>query len=323
MPRRAAIDVGSNTIRLLVVEGESADALRIVHEEQVVTRLGQGLAEGHSLNPEAWTRTLAAVRRFAETARAHGAEDVEMVGTGALRQTRDRDRFVRAVREATGLRLRVISGQEEARLALLGARWGARIPTRFLLMDIGGGSTELILADGDRMVIAESLSLGVVQLTERCLTRDPVAWDEYDDLSREIRSRLDVIEPRLTPSLPVPLVGTAGTVTTLAALDLALPSYDRERVQGHRLARGAVERLLRRLGSLPTGSRAELPCLEPGRADVIIAGVAICLAVLDLVRAEELIVSDVGLREGIILDRFREASRGGQRRRWAFFIGLL
>lgn len=308
MRRRAAIDVGSNTIRLLVVEGESIATLRIVHEEQVITRLGQGLAPGGALHPEAWSRTLAAVRRFAETARAHGAAELQVVGTSALRQARDQSRFARAVREATGLELRVVSGEEEGRLALLGTRWGASVPSRFLLMDIGGGSTELILADGDRVLIAESLPLGVVDLTERFLTRDPVAGDEYEAVSREVRARLGVIAPRLIPYLPVPLVGTAGTVTTLAALDLALPSYDRGRVQGYRLTRGAIEQLLQRLGRLPTARRAELPCLEPGRADLIIAGIAVCLEVLELVRAQELVVSDFGLREGIILDRLRQAS---------------
>ncbi len=119
---------------------------------------------------------------------------------------------------------------------------------------------------------------------------------------REIRSRLLPALPSLVAHLPVPLVGTAGTVTTLAALDLGLRSYDRQRVQGHRIGRGVIETLLRRLAALPTARRAELPCLEPGRADVIIAGIAICLEILEVAGADELIVSDYGLREGIVLD---------------------
>ena len=305
MARRAAIDVGTNTVRLLVVEGETPEQLRIVHEEQVITRLGHGLTRGRSLDPEAVTRTLAEVQRLGEAARAQGAKEIRVVGTSALRESGDGAAFVQALRETTGLDLLVISGEEEARLALLGTRWGAGLPSRFLLVDIGGGGTELIIADGETVLTALSLPLGAVHLTESFLTHAPIAWDEYDAMVREIRSRLSSFLPRLAPHLPVPLVGTAGTVTTLAALDLALPTYDRRRVQGHRLRRGAIERLLWRLGTLPVARRADLPCLEPGRADIIIAGTAICLEVLDATGADELIVSDFGLREGIALDCLR------------------
>ena len=300
--RRAAIDVGTNTVRLLVVEGESPEGLQILYEEQIITRLGEGLTRGQSFHPEAMSRTLAAVHRFAEAARAQGVEEIHVVGTSALREARDRDTFAQALHQATRLDLRVISGEEEARLALLGTRWGVEIPSRFLLMDIGGGSTELIVAEGETIHAVLSLPLGVVHLTESFLSQDPVAWHEYDAMVREIRSRLLPALPSLVAHLPAPLVGTAGTVTTLAALDLALPTYDRQRVQGHRLRRGAIERLLWRLGTLPVAQRAALPCLEPGRADVIIAGIAICLEILEVAGTDELIVSDYGLREGIVLD---------------------
>ncbi len=302
MPRRAAIDVGTNTVRLLVVEGETREGLRVLHEEQIITRLGQGLAPGKPLHPEAVTRTLAAVHRFAEAARSRGVAEIQVIGTSALREARDPSAFARALRETTGLDLLVISGEEEARLALLGTRWGLELPSHFLLMDIGGGSTELIVAAGESVQVALSVRLGAVHLTERFLTQDPIAWDEYDAMTHEIRVRLLPVLPRLNPHLPAPLVGTAGTVTTLAALDLALSSYDRQRVHGHHLRRGAIERLLRRLGLLRIAQRAELPCLEAGRADILIAGIAICLEILEIAGVDALIVSDYGLREGIVLD---------------------
>jgi len=302
VPRRAAIDVGTNTVRLLVVEGETREGLRVLHEEQIITRLGQGLAEGKPLHPEAVTRTLDAVHRFAEAARSRGVTEIRVIGTSALREARDPRVFARALRETTGLDLLVISGEEEARLAVLGTRWGLGLPSRFLLIDIGGGSTEFSLAAGESVQVALSARLGAVHLTERFLTQDPIAWDEYDAMTHEIRVRLLPLLPRLTPHLPAPLVGTAGTVTTLAALDLALSSYDRQRVHGHHLRRGAIERLLGRLGPLRIAQRAALPCLEPGRADIIIAGIAICLEILEIAGADELIVSDYGLREGILLD---------------------
>ncbi|MBI1894285.1 MAG: exopolyphosphatase, partial [Candidatus Rokubacteria bacterium] len=125
MPRRAAIDVGTNTVRLLVVEGETREGLRVLHEEQIITRLGQGLAPGKPLHPEA--------------ARSRGVAEIQVIGTSALREARDPSAFARALRETTGLDLLVISGEEEARLALLGTRWGLELPSHFLLMDIGGG----------------------------------------------------------------------------------------------------------------------------------------------------------------------------------------
>jgi exopolyphosphatase/guanosine-5'-triphosphate,3'-diphosphate pyrophosphatase len=305
--RRAAIDVGTNTVRLLVVEGDTPDGFRIVHEDQVITRLGHGLTSGGPLHPESARRTLAAVSRLAEAARAEGAREVLVVGTSALRQARDRGAFAEALREATGLDLRVVSGEDEARLALLGTRWGVGLPPRFLLMDIGGGSTELVVADGDAVGGAVSLPLGAVYLTEAFLTRDPVDGEEYAALVGEIRRQLGPVLPGLVRGVPAPVVGTAGTVTTLAALDLALPSYDGRRVQGHQLRRSGIEALLRRLAPLPVAKRAEIPCLEPGRADLIIAGIAVCLEVLTGAGVDRLIASDYGLREGILLDRLRRA----------------
>ncbi|MGH7402444.1 MAG: Ppx/GppA family phosphatase, partial [Candidatus Rokuibacteriota bacterium] len=173
----------------------------------------------------------------------------------------------------------------------------------FALFDIGGGSTEFVLARAGEPAAAVSLRLGVVPLQEEWGDPGPVRWDRFGRMR-------DLIERRLAAEVPDAiatagageLVGTAGTVTTLAALDLGLPAYDSARVHGHRLGRAAVERELARLGAVSVADRGRLPCLEPGRADVIIPGIAICLAAMARFGREHLVVSDRGLREGILCE---------------------
>ncbi len=170
-----------------------------------------------------------------------------------------------------------------------------------VVFDIGGGSTEYILAESERVSATVSLRLGVVPLAERYPFPTPVARPRYEALLREIATQLERELPgEILRARPAHLVGTAGTVTTLAALDLGLQRYDAGRVQGHRLSRAAIERLGERLGALTVAERAALPCLEPGRADLIIPGVAIVVATLECLGVDALTVSDSGLREGIL-----------------------
>jgi exopolyphosphatase/guanosine-5'-triphosphate,3'-diphosphate pyrophosphatase len=302
--RLAAIDLGSNTIRLLVADADPAWGLRPVHGEQVVTRLGEGLARTGVLAPPAMERALAAVRAYRDRARALGAQRVIVVATAAVRQAGNRDELVGRLTAEPDLLPRVATGDAEARLTLLGV--ASAFPPQadaYAVLDIGGGSTELIVARGARYVDAVSLGLGVVPLTERFLHADPVDWAEYSACAAYVAERLAADAwPEIRPLGPRLLVGTAGTITTLAALDLGLGVYDPARVHGHRLAVRRIEALLYRLGALHVAERAHLPALEPGRADVIIPGIAITLGVLEGLGLAELIVSDSGLREGILLD---------------------
>ena len=290
-------------MRLLVVEVSVTGQRRALYETQAITRLGEGLAATGRLSEAAMTRTMAAVADFCRSAEARGAREILIVATSAVRDALNRQTFVDRVQRAVGHPVEVVTGEEEARLTLLGVLEG--LPGRagtFVLFDIGGGSTEFILARERRVAAAVSLPLGVVPLAERYMTDGPVDWSRYADMEREIRSGL-------TPGLAAfaaasrrdHLVGTGGTVTTLAALDRELPAYDPARVQGYVLERPRIERLLKRLGALPAAARATLPCLEPGRADLIIPGIAICLAVMDRFGASAVSVSDSGLREGILI----------------------
>ncbi|HEU5323740.1 MAG TPA: Ppx/GppA family phosphatase, partial [Methylomirabilota bacterium] len=205
---------------------------------------------------------------------------------------------------ATGAPVRVVSGDEEARLMLRGALHGLPPAAGVtLVFDVGGGSTEYVLTEAGAVRAAVSLRLGVVPLAERYPFPGPVEATRYRELSAEIAGRLArELPPAIRAAEPARVVGTAGTVTTLAALDLGLTRYDSARVHGHRLALDAVERLRARLAALDVAGRAALPCLEPGRADVIVAGTAIVLATLACVGARSLLASDFGVREGLLLE---------------------
>jgi len=196
----------------------------------------------------------------------------------------------------------VISGDDEARLTLRGLRHGLTLPAGAMIaFDIGGGSTEYVLARDGALAAAISLRLGVVPLTERFPFPGPVAPAGFATLLDEVRARLADELPREIGEAAIDvLVGTAGTVTTLAALDLRLAAYDPARVHGHRLSRAAVDAQLARLGALPVEARGALPCLEPGRADLIVPGIAIVLATMERLRVDALVVSEYGLREGIM-----------------------
>lgn len=305
MPARrlATIDLGTNTVRLLVVEAHGA-SWQLLDQAQRVTRLGEGQAGAGVLLEAPMERTVATVAEFVAGAERVGACQVRIVATSAVREAPNGSELVARVRASTGRPVEVLSGMDEARLTLLGVSAGLpELGGSFLLFDIGGGSTEFVLARAGGLRAAVSLSLGVVSLTERFLDEGPVDRARFAEMSREIDQRLAAgIPPEIASGRAPWLVGTAGTVTTLAALDLGLPGYLPDRVQGHRLTRAAVEAQLARLGPLPVALRARTPSLEPGRADVLIAGIAICLAVMDRLGFAAVVVSDRGLREGILCE---------------------
>lgn len=299
----ATVDLGTNTVRLLVVEPVGA-TWRTLEQTQRVTRLGEGQGTTGRLAPEPMRRTAAAVAEFSRAARALGADRVRIVATSAVREAVNREEFVARLERESGERVEVVSGEEEARLTLKGVTSGLPgLGASFVLFDIGGGSTEFVLARDGAPAAAVSLRLGVVTLQEEWGEPGPVRWDRFARLREHVERRLAAEVPdAIAGAAATELVGTAGTVTTLAALDLGLPAYDAAAVHGHRLDRAAVERQLARLGALDVAARGRVPCLEPGRADVIIPGIAICLAAMARLRREAVVVSDRGLREGILCE---------------------
>jgi exopolyphosphatase/guanosine-5'-triphosphate,3'-diphosphate pyrophosphatase len=306
--RLAVIDVGTNTVRLLVAESGGGSTYRTLLTAQEITRLGQGLLPSRELQPEPIRRTVRVLRRYRELADAQGAATLLAVGTSALREAKNRTAFLAVARDEAGVEVAVIPGEDEARLGLLGVRAGLpNAPARLAMMDIGGGSTELVVAEGETILAAVSTGVGVVKLTESCLHTDPPLPTELETVRRKAAERLDrarTVELRGVPTGNT-LVGTAGTVTSLAAVDLALIPYDLVRVSGHRITRVRIAQILHRLASLPLADRRRVPGLEPARADVIVAGGVICLAAMEVLGFPELTVSDGGLREGILLDLIR------------------
>jgi len=308
----AAIDVGTNTLRLLVAQAVGPDDYTVLHEEQQITRLGEGLVPSRLLQEAPRRRSLTVLGRFADTARSFKAEEIASVATSAVREARNREEFLVETARETGLALRVIDGREEARLTLLGVRHGLRLGTqRVLAIDIGGGSTEFILAKGDVIEGIVSTGLGVVKLTEQYLVGDPPAVGELRSVSEVVGARIDRLRGELPRFEEAQLVGTAGTVTTLAAIDLALVTYDRQKIHGHCLGLSRIVELLDRLVALALRERRRIPGLESGRADIILAGAAILAVSMERLGYHELRVSDDGLREGILIDLLRKQNLSG------------
>ena len=302
--RLATIDLGSNTVRFLAVEPGAAAPWVVIDQDQEVTRLGEGLAARGALGEAPMDLTRRVVERYvARSARAR-VNALRIVATSAVREAANGVDFAMAITRATGYAVDIVSGEEEARLTLRGIVAGLPTPAgATIAFDIGGGSTEYILSHDGVLTAAVSLRLGVVGLAERWPFPGPVDEDQFQTMRAEIRARLEREMPAaIRTARPTRLIGTAGTATTLAALDLGLSRYDARRVQGHVLDRGALDACRQRLGRLTVAERGALPCLEPGRADLIIPGAAIVMATLECLGVDAMQVSDWGIREGIIAD---------------------
>lgn len=312
MGRYGAIDVGTNTVRLLVADAEGVQAFRAVHEAQEITRLGEGLVPEKRLQAEPIRRTIAVAAGYADRARRLGAGPIAACATSAAREARNGDEFLEAARSA-GIDIRVISEEEEARLTLLGVRHGLGWPPgTMLVFDIGGGSTELMLARDSGPPVFASLPLGAVKLTEQFLRSDPPTRADLARMGGAIREALRQLPAEIARAEHDLFVGTAGTITTLAAIDLRLPVYHGAKVTGHRMSLKRLMELEDSLASRSLAERRQVTGLEPGRADVIVAGAAVVSRITEYVcPGRDLVVSDGGLREGILLDLVARAPAAG------------
>ncbi|HET6437365.1 MAG TPA: Ppx/GppA phosphatase family protein [Anaeromyxobacter sp.] len=303
--RYATIDVGTNTVLLLVAERRGR-SLRPIAERAEITRLGRGVDQSGRLLPSAIRDTVAVLADYARLARALGASDITCVATSAARDALNGEEFFAAARAAAGLTPQVISGEEEARLVHLtawrdfGTRDGRSCP--IAVLDVGGGSTEFIVGEGPSPRERVSLQVGAVRLTERHVKGDPIPPAELAALRDAARAALEPLTA-LSPAPGARLVGVAGTVTTLCAVEKALPRYDAERVHGAELSLEAVLALLERMARLTVAERAALPGMEPKRADVIVAGGVIVAEAMRHTGFDRLTVSDRGVRWGLVYDR--------------------
>jgi len=300
--RAAALDIGTNSVLLLVAAAQAGAPPRALVQRCVITRLGADVDRTGSLDVTAIDRTLAALRdlhRLVEQAQVSPARRGAL-GTSALRDAANRQAFLGPARAILGVPVEVASGDREAELVLRGVGGGRPLAPGTVVFDVGGGSTELIAVGADGALAARvSLDIGSVRLTERHLRRDPPPAGDFAPMRRQIEGAL----ARLPPAFGAPerraVIGVAGTVTTLATIELALASYDSERVNRTRLSRQQVERLWRRLIAMPLARRQQLAGLEPERADVITSGAFLVGQLMDHLQVDELQVSDRGVRWGL------------------------
>lgn len=299
MTRVAAIDVGTNSTRLLVAEG-TAGGFRSIERRMIITRLGQGVDTRRRLAPEALARTFAAIADYAATCGELSVERLRVTGTSAVRDAHNRSEFFDGVRRLTGSEPELLSGEEEARATFLGTLSDLSTGDPVLVFDIGGGSTELILGseEPERLI---SLEVGCVRMLEKHLRADPPSAGEIEALRGEVMGELKRAADALEAPPETRLVGVAGTVTQLSVLKLGLPAYDPDVIHHSTLSHGDVRSLARRLGSLTHSQRKNVKGLEPGRADVIVAGAHILLAVMDTFGAPEVLVSEKDILDGLVL----------------------
>ena len=304
MRRVAAVDCGTNSLRLLVADlDESAGHAVQVDRRTTIVRLGQGVDQTGTFAPEALERTFATLDAYAAVVAELGAGAVRFVATSAARDVSNRDVFLDGVRARFGVDAEIISGDEEAALSYDGAtrelaRAGGEIEPSVLVLDIGGGSTELVVRRSpDDPIEGQSLDIGSVRLTERRLADDPPSREQVADVVDDIDRALDTL--RVPVGVARTLVGVAGTVTTMGAMVLDLERYDRERVNGARLASADVLAAVDRIVAMSVAERRALPFMHPDRADVIAAGALVLGRVVRRLGLPELRVSSHDILDGI------------------------
>ena len=300
----AVIDVGTNSIKFHVARKRPDGSLETVLDENDIARLGEGLRETGKIAPEPLERNARSVENFVKKARSMGIESPVIVGTMALRTASNAPEFVSRVKELTDIDLRIISGEEEARLSWLAVLSGfPRVSGELVTFDTGGGSTEFVFGHDEEIDRRFSVSLGAVRITEEFFFDDPVKPGSVEKARQEIRKSLKAGGLKGSPQI---LVGMGGTVTSLAAVKHEMVTYDPDVVQGSVLTAEDIKSMADRFAALTLEERRKIPGLQPKRADVILAGAYIVQAILELLGVSSFTVSDRGLRHGLAYELFSQ-----------------
>jgi exopolyphosphatase / guanosine-5'-triphosphate,3'-diphosphate pyrophosphatase len=302
----AVIDIGTNTVLLLVAAVGADGTLRPLVYEQRVPRLGRGVDASGRLDPGAVDRVIAVLHEYRTLIAPHAPQATAVCGTSAVRDAADREEFARRVRGETGFDLEILSGDEEALLTYRGGVSGVPAASRYTVADVGGGSTEIITGDREKIDERISLDIGSVRLTERCLKHDPPT-------PAELEAAIEIVENEIARASRFrfagsTLVGVAGTSTSLAILAQGLTAFDAGAVTNYPLSRETVESLFRTLRVMPSAMIRALSTVMEGRSDVIVAGVLIAREIMAHFSFDRMTVSERGVRYGIAL---REAERIG------------
>ncbi|WP_328748013.1 Ppx/GppA family phosphatase [Streptomyces sp. NBC_00285] len=308
MTRVAAVDCGTNSIRLLVADADPRTGELVdLDRRMTIVRLGQGVDRTGRLAPEALERTFAACREYAAVIKELGAERLRFVATSASRDAENRDEFVRGVIDILGVEPEVISGDQEAGFSFTGATkeltGSDHLARPYLVVDIGGGSTEFVVGD-DHVRAARSVDVGCVRMTERHLVldgkiTDPPTAEQIAAMRADIEAALDLAEETVPLREARTLVGLAGSVTTVAAIALGLDEYDSARIHHSRIGRDRVKGISDALLKATHEQRAAHPAMHPGRVDVIGAGALVLLSIMERIGAEEVVVSEHDILDGI------------------------
>lgn len=297
----ASLDLGTNSTRVLVAR-PAGGKLAIVDRRNTITRLGQGVDTTGRLADEAVERTLACLRGYREVLDAHGVERMRAAATSAARDAANRDEFFDAVEQVVGVRPELLTGDVEGRMSFLGATGDLdHALGPFLIVDIGGGSTEFIVGT-DRVEGVISVDVGCVRLTEKYLDHDPPLPEELSACLSLVDAHLDDVVRELPAVAEArTLVGLAGTITTVAAVEIGLATYDRDRIHHFRLTRDAAEDVFRTLATESRAERIHNPGLEEARADVIVGGCCVLVALFRRFGFDEMIVSEADILDGLAL----------------------
>lgn len=308
----ASIDQGTNTVRLLVVDA-SVSPPRTLRLEQRIVRLGGGFSQAGKLTDAAMDRAMGALREYGAILKELDCKDVRAVGTGVLRQAPNTPDFLSRVERDAGIRIQIISGEKEAETSVRGALWALGVPadsqTRYLVCDVGGGSTEFALWNAGLVTARISVPIGVVSLTEQFLQGDPPRKEEVTGAAEkldELFANLGEVGEAIASEKFV-LVGCSGTFTTLASLAQGLVEYNPDKITGYELAAVSISRLLGEALAIKAEERLRLwPGLPRGREDVIVGGMILCQAILRRFGRETALISDGSLLEGVLLERLAE-----------------
>jgi len=304
--RLAAIDIGTNSIRCIVVEADKAGKFRVLDDEKATVRLGEGIVQDNAIAPAAWQRAMDALDRMKKIAEGYGIIAIEAVATSAVRRATNGQEFVKAVSDTVGLDISIISGEEEAELATLSAINNFDMTgTSYAMLDIGGGSAEVITAVGHHVEEVYSFELGSIVLTENFILTDPPSKGDCLKLRRHIRKTLKAKDIGGISKIQC-LIGSGGTVNSIAAMVMAMRREEYGSGHGYEVSRAEIAHLLNILLSKDLKGRKAIPGLNVDRADIIIAGVMVVHELMGLSGANLLKINERGLREGLILKSLRK-----------------
>ncbi|MDH4088463.1 MAG: Ppx/GppA family phosphatase [Nitrospira sp.] len=306
--RFAGIDIGTLTCRLLIADLASGHPLTELQSDRRILRLGEGVDQTKRLSPAAMDRVIACLQEWRNVIDVYQVEQSSVVATSAVRDAANRDEFLDRVKQQAGFEVEVISGEEEARRTLLGIRSGLPAGvTDILALDIGGGSTEFILDRSGVKPIVRSINIGVVRLCERVLDHDPPTAEELQQAREWVTRETKAAVADMGDYRQATFVGTAGTITSLAAMAQKLSTYEPVRIHNYRLKLETIRELEQTLLSRTKAERVGLPGLEKNREEVIAAGAIIIRTIMETLGRQIVLVSDLGLREGVLIDLARQA----------------